>query len=574
MQKKIDEIIELIKKSEVKKALEILNTICQNDIAYKEVYKELIVFQSINNRVLKNERLFGEINDVEKNRLLLSILELIDKVKEIGISNSKNTDNYQIQENDDFTFESALKLNLKKWVYIIRKYHPDYFDYIIESESESISDKGGHALIIELESLVKNSISYGLIIDIQSSLKQEYESIKSISDLRLRLILELIFDFKEGNSSLKWFIKETSNAFKKNKIEERYYLKQIWETLFSNYFNPSNADYSFQILENIINTVFEQAEGKDYSLLYLFFTFLIQKLENQISTIEIIGKHLQKHQNLIINNAKVKAKYLERLGQLIGECKKSSLSKTKRLKKFNPKLSLIKHSELSYNFEVMVFPLDNEEYSSITREIPKGQLTFPFVFKQLNPVNTIKEIISSVNFLEKDKNKKWDLPTIFEWFIFSDTIHQSYPRGENIPNPELANLSYESDNLPRKLRPSSSYPKGKSKFGVFDCCGNIHEVCYFQVAPYYGRDNLKILGGCYDTNWLNSNCQIIRKFVDKKEGLDERRNVGVRLVKFDLSEHNKRKNEQQKFIDNYLSKRTVSRIGNYKIEKKPTGKEG
>ena len=200
-----------------------------------------------------------------------------------------------------------------------------------------------------------------------------------------------------------------------------------------------------------------------------------------------------------------------------------------------------------------------------------------FILITRNPVNQLKEIIDHVNWKEKSDEYYWDIPTIYEWLALADCIENHYPWGNELPNYEIANLSYDENIPPRRLRHSISFQKGKSKYGVIDCCGNTHELAYFDIPDFLQRHNLRLMGGCYNTNWLNSSCQIIRRFVERDDwdwGYDERRNVGIRLIKIQKKFKEIRLKLLREFVNDLKNNRKEARIGNLMPKMNPAANKG
>lgn len=523
------------------------------------LHHDVVLLKNRFTTLQRENNLIGERRIEEENKISRSILELIRELEEVDSRNSESLIELgQNEKNNIF----ALTINLQQWVKTLKYEEKDYFDYLLVNKK----NKNKQQLLSEkLEDLVESMLKFGLKIQTNSSIKDSVDTIESIEELRSNLLIELIFDPKIDNGILKWFIERTKLAISKNLYHGM--IDFTWERIVFSYCLSISNEYSVQIFEKIISTALEKAGKKDYEFLYLFFKYFISKLDNNVDAVGFLIKKLRNHQDDLLRNNEVDVKpnYLERLSLIIDLGVKETKFIQGKITEFAPNIVLVDCEQLPYNFYSMVFPLKNEEFDVITEVTRKVEPIYPFIFSSTNPVNQLTELLDNVNWKEQNNEFYWDIPTVYEWLVLADCTENHYPWGNELPNYEIANLSYDENIPPRRLRHSISFQRGKSKHGVVDCCGNIHELAYFDMLEYIQRHDLRLMGGCFETNWLNSSCQIIRKFVEK-EGLDwgqgERRNVGIRLIKVEKKFKHMRIDTLKEFVKVLKDNRKVSRIGN------------
>jgi transcriptional regulator with XRE-family HTH domain len=140
---------------------------------------------------------------------------------------------------------------------------------------------------------------------------------------------------------------------------------------------------------------------------------------------------------------------------------------------------------------------------------------------------------------EPDKDWTWAVPTAPEWLALSGCAADGrpYPWGTELPTPEHANLRFPGRS--QKMRPVGLFHSGKSPDGVWDCCGNVHEVVEWQLGGLQRAKPtltaLRLAGASFRNRPENASCRIFRPFVPTFPD-EQRQNVGLRLIRY-RSEH-------------------------------------
>ncbi|MET8012144.1 helix-turn-helix domain-containing protein [Streptomyces sp. NPDC005271] len=136
---------------------------------------------------------------------------------------------------------------------------------------------------------------------------------------------------------------------------------------------------------------------------------------------------------------------------------------------------------------------------------------------------------------EPDKDWTWAVPTAPEWLALSGCAADGrpYPWGTEPPTPQHANLRFPGRS--QKVRPVGLLHAGKSPAGVWDCCGNVHEVVEWQLGGLQRAKptltSLRLVGGSFRNRPENASCRVFRPFVPTFPD-EQRQNVGLRLIRY------------------------------------------
>ncbi|MEV6176133.1 helix-turn-helix domain-containing protein [Streptomyces sp. NPDC052015] len=129
----------------------------------------------------------------------------------------------------------------------------------------------------------------------------------------------------------------------------------------------------------------------------------------------------------------------------------------------------------------------------------------------------------------------WAVPTAAEWLALSGCAADGrpYPWGaEPAPTPRHANLSFPGRRP--TVQPVERLPSGRTPAGVWDCCGNVHEVVEWRpdglARAEPALSDLRLAGGSHRNGPANASCLTFRPFV-RAPGAS-RRNVGLRLIRY------------------------------------------
>jgi formylglycine-generating enzyme required for sulfatase activity len=160
-----------------------------------------------------------------------------------------------------------------------------------------------------------------------------------------------------------------------------------------------------------------------------------------------------------------------------------------------------------YEFEAMRTPLTNIQYVTLCgargvedRRLYEPHLLGPWEWQGVGDqkhrypqvAEEIKAILESCEQIANKPGYHWRVPTVAEWLRLAGCEDQSYPWGETMPSPVQANLKFERKI--RRVQPVGSYPKGRSKYGADDCCGNIHELVWADALELLPESS-RLMGG-------------------------------------------------------------------------------
>ncbi|MCJ7600508.1 MAG: TIR domain-containing protein [Desulfobulbaceae bacterium] len=485
--------------------------------------------------------------DRELSVISEEVADVINK-KKIAIDHPSNNLDKNNLNNFSPIYIGSTKLNLDSLSDLITK-TTNLANRLFHEESFIATD----ILFEKLEEFLDVSFERGLPVEIYSDIHNTKEIILSIHDLRIKLLSAVTLN-SEGDGPLKWLVKETAKALKKKQVLSDSIPYKVWEYICRRYCNHLSEYHNHKILERISTVAIELTNSRDYDLLYRFFNFLYTQLESDTLSIRKVAELLQLYDDELGNNAE--PSFLERLKRLIGTGINISIHGLHDIPPFSPDMTMIKNSTYcDYTFESMIFPLTIYDYSSIRGVLPKNlreNSKDPYLFKLVSEykeslfnllASEVFSIVQLCQQFESNAQYCWDVPTLIEWLALADCEDKPYPWGNTPPTPSHANLHFGT--RPSKLRPVGSHPLGVSKYGVHDCCGNVHEIVRISFENNF-PDDFRLAGGCYQNHDAFSSCQIIRRFKSKND--DNRKNIGLRLLRYEISDRRKRKETLERFL--------------------------
>lgn len=479
--------------------------------------------------------------DYELSVITEEIAEVISKKKNLSGSPAESID----------TSLGSTRLSLDLWADLITR-TPKLADRILHEEPFLAKDK----LFEKLDDFLNASFERGLTVEIYSDLFRTKELVYSTGELRTILLSAVTLNYNTPGP-VKWLINETVKALRQDEASSDSIIYKTWEYLCRKYCNHLSEYHRPDVLERISMAAIDLANGRDYDFLYRFFNFLYMQLETDTLSIKKVAEHLQRYDDTLGNNPASNTNFLERLKRLIGIGINISTHGLHDIPPLSLGMAMITDSTYcDYKFESMIFPLTIFDYSKIRGVLPKNLKANPkdpYLFRIISEHNEslfnlltseVFSIIELCQQFESNAQYCWDVPTVIEWLALADCEDKSYPWGNTPPTPSHANLHFGKN--PSKLRPVGSHPLGISKYGVHDCCGNVHEIVRISFENNFPND-FRLAGGCYQNHDAFSSCQIIRRFKSKKE--DNRNNVGLRLIRYDVSDKKKREEVLSKFLN-------------------------
>ncbi len=405
---------------------------------------------------------------------------------------------------------------------------------------------------VTLEQFLTTTINGGLAVEVYSSKAQISSKIGSPIEFWVMLLSSLSIDANRAGP-LKWLITETVTALKSKSLNPDSIFYKLWEFISQQYCNQLSPYYRPNIIAAISNTAAESA-SQNHESLFLFFSFLYDLLKSDLQSIRQIAENLERFDDHLGNDAS--PSFLERLKYLISIGRVMALQDVSDIPRFEPHLVPIPSNQVvDYEFESMVYPLTVYERSVIRKVLPTkdSNPSHPFTFRIVSDEGeSLFNILSSevraiVNLCneryESSDDYEWDVPTNVEWLSLADCLENKFPWGNEPPTPKHANVDFGTSS---KIRPVGTYPLGASRFGTQDCCGNVHEIVRISSGNYF-PDDFRLMGGCYQTNVRSASCQIVRSFKPKDE--DNRRNVGIRLIRFHKRDAQKRFIALERFLN-------------------------
>ena len=448
---------------------------------------------------------------------------------------------------------ASVRINLDDWSHLLEG-NGEFANRLLRGQVIEKSEGSPFSL---LRDFIIGCLDSGLSVEAFSERPQTLVNVSSEEHFWILLLSTTVLGY-ESRGPLKWLIKETVDALRKDNVNPSSPINNLWQHICDLYCNYNSSLHNPEVLDDIvaaaIDRSFRDLGHKDYDYLYRIFTFLFQKLRSDTLAIRQVVKHLTVYDERLGNETN--PSYLERVKYLIGEGSTLALEYLGDLPRFEPELvSITKSSNCNYAFEAMTHPLTIYDYSNIRRVLPKDlshNASYPYTFRITSSsgadlfnilTSEVSAIINLCQRREQSDEYQWDIPTLIEWLALADCEEKPYPWGLEVPSPIHASLNFGQ---PAKLRPVGTYPFGKSTYGTHDCCGNVHEITRINRGSLFPK-SFRLAGGCYQTYFEFASCHIFRRFRTKQN--DNRQNVGLRLIRYLKSDHEKRYQALQAFED-------------------------
>jgi hypothetical protein len=552
----LQEVIGEYGEERIRKVIELANR--KQDLIFEWRQQKIDVEQEYNRQKIDLSSYRFQIRDLDQ-KISTALKETRNDLEQLGIRISEQDDELPTIVEGHLLPEpvrvAALRLDLDTWTQLASTVGDGKVpDRLIHDQKLKPSDEPFTSLSQFLTATTKR----GLAIEVYSGKAQISSRISNPVDFWLMLLSSLSLD--AGKSGvLIWLIKETVKDLKNKSVTSDSTIYKLWKFTAQQYCNQLSPYYRPNVIDFISSIAIESA-NQNHGFLFLFFSFLYKILESDLLSTRKIAENLERFAEHLGNNAP--PSFLERLKYLIGIGRGLTLRDMSDTPRFEPHIVAIPANQYTgYEFQTMINPLTVYENSVIRRVPPQKDanpsypLTFAIVSDEGESLfniltSDVRVIINLCNDeYETDKSYQWDVPTTIEWLSLADCLENHYPWGNEPPTPKHANLDFGT---PSKLRPVGTYPLGTSKFGVQDCCGNVHEIVRISSGSFFPEDDFRLAGGCYQTNLHFASCQIIRPF-KPKESEDNRRNVGLRLIRFRKEDEQKRFIALEKFLSIHLA---------------------
>lgn len=499
---------------------------------------------------IDKDNIAGE-SKLSKSRELVSYCERLGKLQELKLrcKELRPSLDWGLGQNDadlsPMSKQPSMRINLDAW--LSRAYRINNFiDRLLRNQPFQEED----FLFRSLGELIQTSLDANLSVEVVSNTLGVREKLVDVEQLWVMLIVGSTVRLALNDT--KWLVKETVNYLAQPTEMSSCRVEPTWRFVCQRYCSHSSETYDEAVLRLILEAAIERCDSK-HTWLYPFFIFIYERLAFDAVTIKYVADFLESHAETVGRTAT--PAFLERLKRLIGYGRKLAFHGDEDIPPFTPKVARISASSLcDYEFEVMVYPLTNADFFSISGRLPKEtNLADPYVFvvyssNEKSPFSVLQSdaisIIELCRAFEAKNNEdfEWDIPTICEWLALADCETSAFPWGDELPTPERANLDFGGGT---KLRPVGSYPLGATKLGIYDCCGNVHEIARISSTNRFPVD-FRLMGGSFRTKIKDASCNVIRTLIDNQVLM--RKNIGVRLVRYRKTDVPKRLGALRRFL--------------------------
>ncbi|MET3973180.1 TIR domain-containing protein [Bradyrhizobium sp. S3.9.1] len=464
--------------------------------------------QLVRERLALNQHAQGRSDDA--NEVLASSNDL-DSIAKVDISEE----------------ETAFRVSLKD-LHPVLLHDEKLTEELFDGNVDKISDDLMSPLIATISALKKRKRR----VEVISAFSPVVRPIADREDFTAALLTDLVL---QHSGHLKWFIRKTSNV-DSEEDGARKTAQRIWVELAKRYLNRQSSEFRSG-LQEILHRELRSALQDKPNLIYRFFQILWPTVSSYPEVVDAFVEFLKAMRSEL---ADAKPSLLTNLIVLQGQGER--LLKPSGTASFAPKLVEIPPGGYcGYAFEAMRAPLTNREHGFLcgTDDIEDRRLYEPHLLgpwewqtasgqehRYPQVAAEIRAILESCEYTAHRSGYRWRVPTVAEWLRLAGCESQSYPWGETPPTADQTNLRFRG--MTPRVKPVESYPKGRSTFDTYDCCGNIHELAWaneWERLP----DDSRLMGGCYLTRPEHSSCRRIR-LLSRREP-DLRRNVGLRLVR-------------------------------------------
>ena len=332
----------------------------------------------------------------------------------------------------------------------------------------------------------------------------------------------------------RWLVRETDTILRKDRSAVPR-LREVWQWMFDTYLSSTADQPETGLMQTLVTEAITRS-GDDHKRLYPNVDFLIGIARDDPPTLRRIRDVLKEHDDVLRERGSSPAT-LRRVQLLLGR-----LGAASGPAPFNPDLvAFPAHATWPYPFQAMCLPLTVGDVNGILRRPGGAEPAMPYGLPQDRADGTafagmwreLSDILGSLPRPADGDDWRWDIPTVAEWITLADCVDQPYPWGRTPPTRLHANLKFEPDS---RLSPVGTYVAGKSKGGVYDCCGGLHEIVYelpherFDTDPHF-EGAFRLAGGSYLSPPDGVTGQRFRHLSPRDRG-DRPSCVGIRLIAY------------------------------------------
>ncbi|GAA1879738.1 hypothetical protein [Asanoa iriomotensis] len=382
--------------------------------------------------------------------------------------------------------------------------------------------------LAELDAFVRGSLP-AIQLDVQTAFQSRVFRVDSAAMFWIVMLVDSILT-GDRVGERRWLL-STTDEVKRRHPEEFERVREVWQWTFDTYLR-SSAD---GLLEWFVDEAIGAA-GDDHNRLYRGLSLLLDVAKKDPPSVQLIRAALQRRDDELRADG-AGPKMLGKLRVLIVGADHDHYTEGELA--FRDKLVPFPPTEVRpYEFRAMRYPLRVADVEAILGRPLDGGPALPFVLDQPPGDDAFRglsqeltRIISSVPPFEDEGKWRWDIPTVAEWLTLADCVDQPYPWGWEPPTPKHANLKWTVES---RLSPVETFLEGKTKAGVYDCCGGVHEIVRELPHERFETDQrfeaaFRIAGGSYWTPPAWVDCQGFRRLSRQVRG-GPRSTVGIRLI--------------------------------------------
>ncbi|MFF4622470.1 SUMF1/EgtB/PvdO family nonheme iron enzyme [Nonomuraea jabiensis] len=420
-------------------------------------------------------------------------------------------------------------------------------ELILRGQGPVQSDEGLSALPSTLGRLTES----GMTAELVTAFRGLSIPVRSATDFWAVLAADMTL-YRARPGDLQWLVKQTGQILM-DPSSNLEVVRRTWEVLFEEFLREHDAGASAWPLESIFDH-FAQWAGTHADRFHVFMRWLQQVVPHDLSLWSAIHHAVEAHeQRLPAKTAWDMRVVVRKAKSLVSHRLTPSPAAFQTRIVPIPKIDGV----CPYDFEAMCFPLKNEEAATVLqgRSLRLPALEEPYIIDlpRTGSRSTeaelrafLHELIMGCVELDRDSPWVWAVPTPAEWLALAGcaTLDKHYPWGPERPTPNRANLYYGGRRTDYQAEPVGSRPSGASPHGVHDCCGNVHELVEWRVDGTRLGD-FRLAGGCFSSSPKWSYSTHFRPLIPHPRS---RRNVGIRLIRYDPTHTNLRKSAARTIV--------------------------
>ncbi|GAA3796799.1 hypothetical protein GCM10022226_15230 [Sphaerisporangium flaviroseum] len=343
---------------------------------------------------------------------------------------------------------------------------------------------------------------------------------------------------KQDPGSRLWLIEQSQKILKAKEQARETQLRMAWASLFDLLRRAASGPRTAWPIEQMVEDIVKKAD-KSASR----FSSVMGLLFEVVRDDPVLRKEL--HQALGVEERKLTDDATPQMRHHFGRLR--SLTRTYRQSDgydFAGRLKSIPAGELcDYRFAATGYPLTMGDAVRLLHDLEpaEGRAGYPYVIELERPApeealaENLTRLLVQCNKRAYRSGKMWAVPTAAEWITLAGCEHSLFPWGSEPADPLRANLTYSWEEKGR-LQPVGTLPGGRSRHGIDDCCGNVHEIVEWCREPSR-RAHYRLAGESFRSLADHASCFRLRHLTRSSSS---RGNVGVRLVQIDIEDAEKR----------------------------------